>query len=152
MPFKRWTRERLPSADFNAYVQEQVVNRFASGAERDSQWPDAPDGAVTFLEDVAAYQNKRLGYWRGAWDIRMGTVVVTTNAAGGGVVTFDWPFQRSAYAITMTSGDSGAFRGWFVIIGYQKSPGECGFQAFLAPDVGAEGVIRVDYIAVAYQG
>jgi hypothetical protein len=48
---KTWAYlERVTSADQNAYLQSQVVAQFTSAAQRDSQWPTPPVGAVCYVQ------------------------------------------------------------------------------------------------------
>lgn len=47
MPQKSWAvGEEVLAADFNSYIQNQVVPVFASTALRDSQWISPPNGAL----------------------------------------------------------------------------------------------------------
>lgn len=53
MPQKSWAvGEEVLAADFNNYVQNQVVPVFASTAERDAQWPAPPQGAMCVVLSV----------------------------------------------------------------------------------------------------
>jgi len=53
MPFKTWAvGEEVLAADFNAYMQTQVVPQFASVAQRDTQWAAPPRGAMCVTTDT----------------------------------------------------------------------------------------------------
>lgn len=66
--WKQWTRERLSVADFQGYVQDQVVMQFASVAARDAALPASiPDGVICYLEDLDDHQTREGGsggWWR----------------------------------------------------------------------------------------
>ena len=49
---KAWTREMVPSVDFQSYLQDQVVMRFPSAAARDVALPVAMQGMHCYLDDV----------------------------------------------------------------------------------------------------
>lgn len=53
MPWKQWAYlEKVSSADFQTYLQNQVVPAFTSAAQRDTQWPTPPKGALCILTDT----------------------------------------------------------------------------------------------------
>jgi hypothetical protein len=64
VPFKTWVvGEEVLAADFNAYVQKQVVATFPNAAARTAAIPSPSAGMVTFLTDTNQMQ-----YWTGsAW-------------------------------------------------------------------------------------
>lgn len=50
---KTWVvGEEVLAADFNAFVQTQVVAQFANAAARTSGWPAPPQGALSYLRDT----------------------------------------------------------------------------------------------------
>lgn len=55
--------EEVLAADFNAYVQNQVVPAFASTAQRDSQWPAPPAGALCIVTANGAMYERLGGAW-----------------------------------------------------------------------------------------
>lgn len=53
MPQKLWAvGEEVLAADFNPYVQNQVVPQFTSTAQRDAQWTTPPKGAMCVTQDT----------------------------------------------------------------------------------------------------
>jgi hypothetical protein len=55
MPYKVWgVGEEVLAADFQTYVQAQTVPQFPNPATRDSQWGNAPVGAVCVTTEYAA--------------------------------------------------------------------------------------------------
>src|SRR5262245_19395364 len=53
MPQKVWAiGEEVLAADFNAYVQQQVVPVFTNVAQRDAQWAAPPTGALCVTADT----------------------------------------------------------------------------------------------------
>lgn len=67
MPQKTWVvGEEVLAADFNTYVQNQVVPRFATIAARDAAWPAATagSGAVCITTDTGTMYVVVGGAWR----------------------------------------------------------------------------------------
>jgi len=61
MPTKTWVvGEEVLAADFNAFVQQQVVATFPNAAARDAALPSPTEGMVIYLGDVNQYQ-----WWTG---------------------------------------------------------------------------------------
>lgn len=64
MPQKTWViGEEVLAADFNAFLQQQVVPQFATPAERDSQWTAPPNGAMAVTVDTYSVWQRRAGAW-----------------------------------------------------------------------------------------
>lgn len=66
MPQKTWAvGEEVLAADFNTYLQNQVVPVFTSTAQRDSQWPSPPDGAhcVVIASGISTLYRRIAGVW-----------------------------------------------------------------------------------------
>src|SRR6187551_3869190 len=97
MPFKVWSiGEEVFAADFNPYVQQQVVARFASAAARTSAITSPVLNQLTELDNRPGI----VQYWTGsAWaDIGGATFVqsggqsITLNTFGQATITFPVSF------------------------------------------------------------
>jgi len=81
--FKVWTTGDLVNAsDFNSYLQEQVIMRFADSSARDSQVSSAEEGMFCFLQDTNTLQFYDGSAWQsfiGEGDI---TSIVTASTSG----------------------------------------------------------------------
>src|SRR6478672_4026308 len=67
MPFRVWTSQPVTSADFNDYIQEQVIASFPSAAARDTgagSWTAPQDGAMSWLLDSSTPWVYRAGAWK----------------------------------------------------------------------------------------
>ena len=64
MPYKQWVvGEEVLAADFNTFVQKQVIAVFANAASRTSGLTSPTEGQLTFLQDTDRYD-----FWDGtAW-------------------------------------------------------------------------------------
>jgi hypothetical protein len=61
MPYKTWVAgEEVLAADFNAYLQEQVIATFPTAAARNTAITSPKEGMVTWVSDV-----NRLDVWDG---------------------------------------------------------------------------------------
>lgn len=84
-------------------VWNQTLNRFASAADRDAQWPAPPNGAICYLADLGLVYVRRSGAWAPLGPtyaypvptvgrrlaIQVGRTTITTDgAAGQANVTF----------------------------------------------------------------
>ena len=81
--FKVWTTGDLVNAsDFNSYLQEQVIMRFADSSARDSQVTSAEEGMFCFLQDTNTLQF----YDGSSWNSFIGegdmTSIVTASTSG----------------------------------------------------------------------
>lgn len=108
MPWKTWSvGEEMQAADFTAYIANQVVAVFADNDERNSQLPVPGIGQLTVLETrpeaVSIFNGT--GWVDVAPYIQFGESVVTTEAGGGGSVTFPTPFALPPAVITLTDQD-----------------------------------------------
>jgi len=81
--FKVWTTGDLVNAsDFNSYLQEQVIMRFANATARDSAVSSAEEGMFCFLQDSNTLQFYDGSSWNsfiGEGDI---TSIVTASTSG----------------------------------------------------------------------
>jgi hypothetical protein len=81
--FKVWTTGDLVNAsDFNSYLQEQVIMRFANSSARDSAVSSAEEGMFCFLQDTNTLQFYDGSSWTsfiGEGDI---TSIVTASTSG----------------------------------------------------------------------
>lgn len=81
--FKVWTTGDLVNAsDFNSYLQEQVIMRFANSSARDSAVSSAEEGMFCFLQDSNTLQFYDGSSWNsfiGEGDI---TSIVTASTSG----------------------------------------------------------------------
>jgi hypothetical protein len=81
--FKVWTTGDLVNAsDFNSYLQEQVIMRFADSSARDSAVSSAEEGMFCFLQDTNTLQFYDGSSWTsfiGEGDI---TSIVTASTSG----------------------------------------------------------------------
>ena len=67
MPQKLWAvGEEVLSADFNPYVQNQVVPQFTNAAQRDAQWTTPPKGAMCVTQDTLSLWIFDSATWRRA--------------------------------------------------------------------------------------
>jgi hypothetical protein len=65
MPQKVWVvGEEVLAADFNLYVQQQVVASFPTTAARDA-WSSPPEGVLAVTTDTNALWQRRSGAWKG---------------------------------------------------------------------------------------
>lgn len=79
MPSKVWAvGEEVLAADFNDYVQEQVVSTFANAAARDAAIPAPNVGQVCFLQDALSLFQYEGTAWRALPRGRIGS----NNATG----------------------------------------------------------------------
>jgi hypothetical protein len=90
MPQKLWVPgEEVVDDDINDYLQNQVVPQFTSTAQRASQWPAPPDGALCVCTDT----NTLFQYIGGAWygggvlSTVQGTANVTGNSTTVTIIT-----------------------------------------------------------------
>lgn len=85
MPFKVWVPgEEVLAADFNTYMQQQVVAVFATAAARDAAITAPINGQTCYLQDAGA-----LFWWNGtAWVSlprgHLGTTTIGSRDAGPG--------------------------------------------------------------------
>jgi hypothetical protein len=80
---KTWAYlERVTSADQNAFLQSQVVAQFTSAAQRDSQWPTPPIGAVCYVQGAG------LETYNGTAWVPLGTPrgIIASGASGSPAV------------------------------------------------------------------
>ena len=97
MPTKTWAvGEEVLAADFNTYVQRQIVATFANAAARDAAISAPTAGMVCYLNDTQALQL----YTAGAW-VNIGG---TTKPAYGQITATSGNFAQTALAITGLAG------------------------------------------------
>jgi hypothetical protein len=103
--FKVWTTGDLVNAsDFNSYLQEQVIMRFADSSARDSQVSSAEEGMFCFLQDTNTLQFYDGSAWQsfiGEGDI---TSIVTASTSGLSGGTTSGVATLSIAPIQATSG------------------------------------------------
>ena len=91
--FKVWTTGDLVNAsDFNSYLQEQVIMRFANSSARDSAVSSAEEGMFCFLADSNTLQFYNGSSWAsfiGEGDITGVTITTasTSGLSGGATAT-----------------------------------------------------------------
>lgn len=103
---KVWTRERLTSADVQAFLMDQALIRFPSAATRTADWPNPPEGALTYLEDVKRHDERRGGAW-----------VPLAGGARGQIA-------RASLALTTNSGINGQSATWGQTLAASTRAGE----------------------------
>jgi hypothetical protein len=87
MPQKSWAvGEEVLAADFNTYLQNQVVPQFGTNALRDSLWPAPPNGAVCITTDTNTKWQRIAGVWYAAGQ-RLGYAASPANAGPTGGAT-----------------------------------------------------------------
>lgn len=65
MPTKTWVvGEEVLAADFNTFVQRQVVATFANAAARDAAIPSPTEGMMAYLDDLNALQLRLDTLWK----------------------------------------------------------------------------------------
>ena len=83
--FKVWaTGDLINASDFNNYIQEQVIMRFASATARDSAVSSPEEGMFAYLSDtndLTFYNGSSWASYIGEGDIT--GVTITTNATSG---------------------------------------------------------------------
>lgn len=79
MPFKTWVvGEEVLAADFNSYVQRQVVPTFSNAAARDAAITAPSEGMMCYLTDVHKYYTHTGTAWRD---------LVVAGKISGGITT-----------------------------------------------------------------
>ena len=67
MTQKSWAvGEEVLAADFNTYVQTQVVPQFTGTTQRDAQWAAPPNGALCVTTDTNTLWQRIAGVWVGS--------------------------------------------------------------------------------------
>jgi len=108
--FKVWTTGDLVNAsDFNSYLQEQVIMRFANATARDSEVSSAEEGMFCFLQDSNTLQFYDGSSWQsfiGEGDITSIVTASTSGLSGGttsGVATLSIaPAQATSGTVAST--------------------------------------------------
>ena len=108
--FKVWTTGDLVNAsDFNSYLQEQVIMRFANATARDSAVSSAEEGMFCFLQDSNTLQFYDGSSWQsfiGEGDITSIVTASTSGLSGGttsGVATLSIaPAQATSGTVAST--------------------------------------------------
>jgi len=96
MPQKTWVvGEQVLASDFNTYVQNQVVARFATTAARDTAWPAATAGAgaVCVTTDTGKLWEVIGGVW-----VQPTPPGILTGACPGGTIPASGQIQTAAIA------------------------------------------------------
>lgn len=111
MPQKLWAvSEEVLAADFNPYLQNQVVPQFTNVAQRDAQWPAPPNGAVCVTVDTGRLWQRIGGVWfqpftvLGSAQIVSNTGAVSAETAMGVNVTVTLPAGRRIRLEAMVRG------------------------------------------------
>ena len=104
--YKQWQAGALVSQpDFQNYVQDQTVARFASVAARTSQLPAPTEGMLSTLDDTDVVQRYDGSSWRGLGVVPVGALVPW---AGAGAPDSQWlacdgqAVSRTTYAKLFT--------------------------------------------------
>ena len=108
--FKVWTTGDLVNAsDFNSYLQEQVIMRFANATARDTEVSSAEEGMFCFLQDSNTLQFYDGSSWNsfiGEGDITSIVTASTSGLSGGttsGVATLSIaPAQATSGTVAST--------------------------------------------------
>ena len=100
MGWRAWTRERLTAALMQTYLQDQVVQHYASRAQRLAEGPAVPTaGMVSWLEDEQALEV----FTAGAWTIPGALGLVASSVAGSMPATVDVGTTATRYTGLSTS-------------------------------------------------
>jgi hypothetical protein len=119
------------AAEFQTYIGNQVVATFVDAAQRSTQLPSPDTGQLSTLDSKPG----ALYIWTGgAWSevapyFQSGSSIVTTNGAGGAVITFPVAFASTPATVQLTDGDvftSGGIS--FGLIFDQVGPSYFGFM------------------------
>jgi len=108
--FKVWTTGDLVNAsDFNSYLQEQVIGRFANASARDSAISSPEEGMFAFLLDtnvLTFYDSSSWQSFIGEGDITSIVTASTSGLSGGttsGVATLSiTPAQATSGTVAST--------------------------------------------------
>lgn len=151
MPYKTWSLgEEMVSAEFTTYIGNQVVATFADATQRTAQLPGPTKGQLTTLDNRPGV----VQIWSGsAWldvtpQIATGVAIVTTNGAGGGVISYANPFATPPVTHMIDVASSGDFVNFGIVTG-QALNDRVGFVARAAStgDPFANAVAAVGYTA-----
>jgi len=135
VPFKVWSiGEEVLAADFNSYVQSQVVSRFATAAARTAAITSPVLNQLTTLDNRPGITD----FWNGsAWQAiggaREASVTATPNVAmplGGSGTTYP-------YTITLPIAGTVVIQGTAMV--YREVPGTGNSSAFIRCAAGAGG-------------
>lgn len=98
MPQKTWAvGEEVLAADFNTYMQNQVVPAFTGTAQRDTQWISPPDGAMCVTVDTGTRWQRVGSTWYRP-NSTLARVVASAQVTGIGTGGYDLT-STSAIAI-----------------------------------------------------
>ena len=124
MPQKTWAvGEEVLAADFNLYVQNQVVPTFATVAARDSGWAAPPNGARCVTLDTDTEWSRVGGVWTIARGQQVAYAEVTASQGSIAAATVD------VTGLTVTFTAAGAGRRYRIYA-------ECTLQSTVAGDIG----------------
>src|SRR3954467_8431748 len=85
MPYKQWAiGEEVLAADFQNFMQDQVVAIFPSAAARDAAYAAPKIGQVCYLTDVHAQFVFDVAGWSQIGGVRTFSAVLSGGAAGAG--------------------------------------------------------------------
>lgn len=112
MPTKTWVvGEEVLAADFNTYVQRQVVPTFANTAARNTALPSPTPGMLCYVTDLGWLQEYTAKTsppswqrpWNSAWGLIQSSTCSQPNTPGPIYITgaaFSLPYAGRAYKIT----------------------------------------------------
>lgn len=115
MPQKSWAvGEEVLAADFNTYVQQQVVPQFTTAAQRDSQWASPPNGARCVTVDTNTEWQRINNTWYAPFQV-LGSADTTGNSGAisaevtiGNAVAVTLPAQRRLLLSAYVRGVNGS--------------------------------------------
>ena len=88
MPQKSWAvGEEVLAADFNTYLQNQVVPQFPDTATLNTQWPAPPNGAVCVTIDTQSFWQRVGGTWWRPFARIAGSMITTAITLNVGNTT-----------------------------------------------------------------
>lgn len=107
MPYKQWAiGEEVLAADFQNFMQDQIVAIFPSAAARDAAYAAPKIGQVCYLTDVHALFVFDVAGWSQMGGVRTFSAVLGAGAAGAGPLvlgTINIPAQARPYSIEATA-------------------------------------------------
>lgn len=160
MPQKSWAvGEEVLAADLNSYLQSQSVPQFTNVAQRDSQWPAPPNGAVCVTVDTGTLWQRTISAWIrpfGVWGYAevtasQGSIAATVVDLTGLTVTYTSPGLRRV-RITVNTALQSTVAGDYGRVDITDGTGSTTYQTAQAQVAGVAVSVTCVAVEVAPQG